>query len=269
MSKRIRHSLAAIVLLSLGTGLTVGAESASSPAKGSPSASKAPASSSTTRPAPGRSSTAKGPLPDPILLDGSTLPAEKRSETGMIGDFELPGDDNVRNGKVGGPQSQNPGGQPGLQTNMPMGLPQGGASQSGQQSGQQGGQQGSQSQGGGADQAGGQQAQQGAQGSQGSAGAQASAQGGAEAGGVQVGELTGEGADPGAAGKASKPQQVAIGDSAMRIDSTPPSPGVVGSQIPAGPTQQHDKGTGSGGKGAGGSGGNKGVERGRTMPSGL
>ena len=270
MSKPLRHGLASIVILSLGAGVAGGAESASNPAKGSPSAaSKAPAVSTTARPAPGRgSSAAKGPLPDPVLLDGSTLPVEKRPEHGMIGDFELPGDENARNGKVGGPQNQGPGGQSGLQTNMPMGLPQGGASQSGQQSGQQGGQQGSQ---GSQSQAGGQQAQQGAQGSQGSAGAQAStgAEGGAQAGGVQVGELTGEGADPGAAGKASKPQQVAIGDSAMRIESTAPSPGVVGSQIPAGPTQQHDKGTGSGGKGAAGSGGNKGVERGRTMPSGL
>ena len=37
-----------------------------------------------------------------LLLDGSTLPEVKKSEHGMIGDFELPGDDNARGGKVGG-----------------------------------------------------------------------------------------------------------------------------------------------------------------------
>ena len=236
MSKPLRPGLASIVILSFGASLAGAADSASSPAKGAPSASRPSVAAPTTRPSPtpGRSSTAKGPLPDPVLLDGSTLPVEKRPEHGMIGDFELPGDENARNGKVGGPL--NPG--------------------------QQGGQQGAQAQ------AGGQQAPAGAQGSQ-AAGGPASADAGAQAGGVQVGELSGEGTDPGAAGKPSKPQQVAIGDRAMRIESSAPSPGVVGQQIPAGPTQQHDKGTGSGGKGAAGSGGNKGVERGRTMPSGL
>src|ERR1051325_3181929 len=52
----------------------------------------------------------KGPLPDPTLLDGSSQPAEKKSDQGMIGDFELPGDENVKNGKVGG-QSGPPGGK--------------------------------------------------------------------------------------------------------------------------------------------------------------
>lgn len=263
MAKPLRPGLTSIFILSLGASFVAGAESPASAAKGAASASKAPTTSAASRPTPGRSSTAKGPLPDPVLLDGSSLPAEKRPEHGMVGDFELPGDDS-RSGKVGGPQNQNPGGAPGVSVNLP-GLPQSGGAQGqqGQQGGQQGGAQASQS--GGAQQAGGEQA--GAQGAQGAAGGSADA--GAEAGGVQVGELSGEGADPGAAGKSGKPQQVAIGDSAMRIEGAPPSSGVVGSQIPAGPTQQHEKGTGSGGKGAGGSGGNKGVERGRTMPAGL
>src|SRR5688572_4631083 len=80
-----------------------------------------------SRPAPSssKSGTTRGPLPDPTLLDGSTQPPEKKSETGMIGEFELPGDDNVRNGKVGGPQNQNPSAAGGAQS-MPAGMPQGG-----------------------------------------------------------------------------------------------------------------------------------------------
>ncbi|MGH7945940.1 MAG: hypothetical protein ACREF9_13155, partial [Opitutaceae bacterium] len=45
---------------------------------------------------------ARGPLPDPVILDGSTHAPEKKSEYGMIGDFELPGDENAPKGKVGG-----------------------------------------------------------------------------------------------------------------------------------------------------------------------
>src|SRR5688572_1242664 len=61
----------------------------------------------TQRPAATKSGSARGPLPDPVLLDGSTHAAEKKSEYGMIGDFELPGDENApKNGRVGGgPQS--------------------------------------------------------------------------------------------------------------------------------------------------------------------
>src|SRR5688572_3017138 len=67
---------------------------------------------------------AKGTLPDPALLDGSTMPQEKKNENGMLGDFEMPGDENVRNGKVGGPQQQNPQMQMPNGQQMPMGLPQ-------------------------------------------------------------------------------------------------------------------------------------------------
>lgn len=260
MFKPLRPGFLSVLVLSLGASIAVAAEPPGSAAKGTASASKSPASTATPRPTPGRGSTAKGPLPDPLLLDGSTLPVEKRPEHGMVGDFELPGDDNARSGKVGGPQNQSLGGS-GSSANMPAGSPQGGGAQG--QQGQQGGQQGAQS-----SQAGGASAD-GAQGAQAAGGPAGAADAGAQAGGVQVAELSGEGADPGAAAKSGKPQQVAIGDSAMRIDSTPPMAGVVGAQTPAGPTQQHEKGTGSGGKGSAGGSGNKGVERGRTMPSGL
>jgi hypothetical protein len=83
-----------------------------------------------------------------------------------------------------------------------------------------------------------------------------------------VGGLSGDGSPQGAGGD-KKSRQVTIGDSAMRIDAGPPVPGAVGSQLPPGPVQQHEKGTGSGGKGASGSNANKGVERGRAIPSGL
>src|SRR3954469_8208711 len=122
--------------------LAAGAHAQSSSA--SQGAAKQPPASSASRAAPsstaGRpSSAAKGPLPDPALLDGSTQPAEKKPETGMIGDFELPGDENVRNGKVGGQQGGQPGGQQkpgGLQVDLP-GIPTGGgqAGAPGQQSG--------------------------------------------------------------------------------------------------------------------------------------
>jgi hypothetical protein len=208
-------------------------------------------------------------LPDPALLDGSTQPAEKKSEHGMIGDFELPGDENARSGKVGGPQSQNPN-QGGQANNMPMGMPQGaggGPQQPGQQGQQGGAQAGGQQQAGGA-QAGGAQDQKG-----GSNAIPGGGDPGAQPQGIQVAELGGEASGQAAGGEAGpgeKPQQVAIGDSAMRIEqSAVAQAGVVGAQQTAGQTQQHEKGTGSGGKGAGGAGGGNRIEKGRVIPAGL
>jgi hypothetical protein len=216
------------------------------------------------RPTTSKGGAARGPLPDPTLLDGSSQPAEKKSEYGMIGDFELPGDENAKNGKVGGPQ--NPGGQqqpPGAQQTaggggMPMGLPQGGGA--GQQAQQQSGKAGEAGQ-----QAGGGQPQSEQNPNAGGAGDP-----NAKAEGIQVAQLGGEasGEQPPSAGE--KPPPVAIGDSAMRIQTSANTPGVVGGQqIPAANTQQHDKGTGSGGKGPTGAQGPNRVEKGRTIPAGL
>lgn len=237
-------------------------------------------SSSKSSSTSGRSSTTasrsgKATLPDPALLDGSTLPAEKKSEQGMIGDFELPGDENVRSGKVGGPQGGQAGGQqkPGVQIDVPLpGIPSLGGGQSGQQ-GQSGlpqlpqlGKQG---------QAGGQQAgQQGGQSGGSQDGASGSPLGGAgdpnaKADDVQVGQLGGEGSAQDSVAAGDKPTQMAIGDSSMRIQTSGAAAGVVGAQQVAGATQQHEKGTGSGGKGAGGSGGPNRAEKGRTIPAGL
>jgi len=71
---------------------------------------RAQTSSTTTSTTPARAATrpgAKGPLPDPALLDGSTQPAEKHPDSGMLGQFEIPGDENAKGGKVGGQQNPN------------------------------------------------------------------------------------------------------------------------------------------------------------------
>src|SRR3954454_6578849 len=101
----VRRSTTLFVMASLVAGAGWAADSTS---KADPSTKGS--SSSASRPPTSSPRSGKGPLPDPTLLDGSTMPAEKKSEQGMIGDFELPGDENVRDGKVGGQQQ---GGQPG------------------------------------------------------------------------------------------------------------------------------------------------------------
>jgi hypothetical protein len=208
---------------------------------------------------------ARGTLPDPILLDGSTHPAEKKSEYGMIGDFELPGDENARNGRVGGPQAQGqqtPGQQQGGGGGgLPLGLPPtGGGGPQGQQQGglqpppQLGGPQGPQNP------------------NAGGKAVEGAGDPNAKAEGIQVAQLGGEasGTPPPGEQSASKPQPVAIGDSAMQIQTAANTPGVVGNQQQVAPnTQQHEKGTGSGGKGPTATGGTNRVEKGRTIPAGL
>lgn len=213
------------------------------------------ATPSTSRSTSSRSTSAKGPLPDPALLDGSTQPAEKKSEHGMIGEFELPGDENVRNGKVGGPQAAGQQGQQAQGASGAMGLPQGGGGQQGQQGGGQ--PPPSAQQGGGQNQ---------------NAGGNPVAGGdpNAKAQGTQVSQLGGEGGSNPADAAAEKPASVAIGDSAMQIKAAAPPPGVVGGQQPIqGNTQHHEKGTGTGGKQPTGVQGNNRVEKGRTIPAGL
>lgn len=97
---------------------------------------------------------------------------------------------------------------------------------------------------------------------------------GGAAEGIQVGELTGDAGGSGQNMPASsqKPQRVALGDSAMQIKPQGSSvPGVVGAQqLPQGKDapQQYDSKTPSGGKQSGGRG-NQGVEKGRVMPAGI
>lgn len=245
-------------------------------------------SASATKAGSARSS-AKGPLPDPVLLDGSTLQAEKRPEHGMIGDFELPGDDNSRSGKVGGPPGQ-PGGQgggqqqqqpPGVSVSLPnpLGLPMptGGAGAQTPSAGlpslpdptKQGSAGGAQDSAGAIPPAGGAGAQ-GAQQSQSAGGAAGGPAGSPD--GIQVGGLQGEASAGGenSGGTTAKPSPVSIGDSAMRIEpsSNPAASGGQNQQI-AGQTQQHEKGTGSGGKGSGGASSGNRAEKGRVIPAGL
>lgn len=206
-----------------------------------------------------RNSAAKGPLPDPALLDGAAQQADKQSENGMLGEFELPGDESVRNGQVGGPEKASPDA-----TQNPN-LPQNGGSAQGTPSGAAGGVAG------GPEMPAGQKA--GAAPGGGSANQKAGQIPGggdpnATAQGIQVAELQGE-AQGGAPGDMpQKPPPVAIGDSAMQIQGIQNAPSVVGGQV-AGQTQQMEKAVGGSGKGGTGNNGNRGAEKGRVMPSGL
>lgn len=262
---RVFRGVGAICVAAAFSPLLWPAESSAARANAATSAARPPASAS-------KSGSARGILPDPVLLDGSAHPAEKKSEFGMVGDFELPGDENVREGRVGGPQNPNQGqsqqnqgqqgGGQGQQGGMPMGLPQGGG---GGQQAQSGGQPPPQGGGG-----------QGAPGQENAnAAGQQIAGGGdpnAKPEGTQVSQLGGQGAGGDqVSGTGARPAPVAIGDSAMQIQTQTGSAGVVGSQqTQAAPnTQHHEKGTGSGGKGAAGTGGANRVERGRPIPAGL
>lgn len=201
-------------------------------------------------------STAKGELPDPVLLDGSNQPPEKRPEQGMIGEFELPGDENARTQQVGGPQG--PQGQQQEQEQQGQGGQQGMA-------GTQGGQQSSEQQQG----AGGQQQQQQPPGSGNAADGPQDPN--AKAEGVQVAQLE---TDPNAESQAGgaggqKPPPVEIGDKAMQIKSVA-SPAVVGSQQQQASTaQQMEKQVGGGKGSAPIKAGTNAAERGRAMPAGL
>jgi hypothetical protein len=263
ISPRLKFPLLSLVF---AVGAPAMAESAEEARAITPAGRAAP-SVAAQRAGSARAVSGKPPLPDPALLDGSTLAAEKKSESGMIGDFEIPGDDTSREGKVGAaqPSSGSAGGTQGK--NPPEGTPPNGAGGQGPAS--------SASAGGAADnQAAGSAGGAGAGPENAKAGGKPVAGGGdpgAQAQGVQVAELGGEASVQGAAaGGGEKPKAMAIGDSTMRIEPSATA-GVVGGQAQqvAGNTQQHDKGTGSGGKVPGGAGGGNRIEKGRAIPAGL
>lgn len=214
--------------------------------------------SPTERPPPGRSGpSTRGPLPDPALLDGSKVAAEKKGEFGMIGDFELPGEEDGGKEKAGGSGSagrdkqQSESGESG----------QPGAGGTAGQTGPQGaGKPGPQGQG------------VGPEGKEGPGGSPAAGDPKAKAEGMKVAQLGGDAS--GAVGSEAgpqKPPQVAIGDAAMRIpQSQQAMPGVVGAQQAANQnTQVYEKGTGTGGKGPTGKQGANRTEKGRSIPAGL
>ncbi|MEY3608999.1 MAG: hypothetical protein RLZZ447_1787 [Verrucomicrobiota bacterium] len=200
-----------------------------------------------SRPGPARATAGnRGVLPDPALLDGSAHAPEKRSAIGMIGDFELPGDEQARTDRVGG-ASQPP---------EPRGN-EAAAEGTGRSPGRPGGQGQPEAKQGGGSAA--QEAEKPAAGS------------GNQAQGIQVAELKGDAAAPAPDGQGpSRPTAMAIGDQAMRIPQQPRNAGVVGAQQVANVnTQDYEKGTGTGGKGPVNKGGPNRTEKGRVIPSGL
>lgn len=250
-----RWFAATVTMLALGCGV-VGAAQTARPS--SFPATRAGAGTRTT-------STSRVVLPDPTLLDGSKHTAEKRSEYGMIGDFELPGDENAQSGKVGGGsggEGQQPAGENG---GLQAGMPAGGGGQkdaaAGKPAAQKGAEQIAQAAGGGQDSK--------ASDKPGGGGA---GDPNAQAQGIKVAELGGDpsGAiDPSALGK---PSPMAIGDQAMRIPQTPgATTAAAGSkqQIANQNTQVYEKATGTGGKGPTGVQGPNRTEKGRTIPAGL
>jgi hypothetical protein len=271
----------ALFAASSGWGAEPPADSATAKARSTP----APA---TARPAAARPVVGKGPIPDPTLLDGSTHPVEKKSEYGMIGEFELPGNENANGGKVGGPQVEmsvsgintglmglpqiagGGGGAPSV--GLPsLGLPDPSAASSGPPPGGLG-----QLPSINTSLPNGQPAGQGQPGPQNpsAAGNPVGAAGspGMEVEGVQVAQMGGP--PSGAAGGAvtGKPQAIAIGDRGMQIQQPALPPGVVGVQpkvLADGHIQQHEKQTGTGGKPPTAPQGPGRIEKGQAIPAGL
>lgn len=220
------------------------------------SAEAARSSASAERLPPGRTgSSARGPLPDPALLDGSKVAAEKKGDFGMIGDFELPGEEDGKKDKAGGAG----GGGPENQHAESGGSGQPGAGGEAGQPGVAGtGKQGPQG--------------QGAEGKEGQGGASGAGDPNAKPEGMKVAQLGGDASGAvGAVGGPQKPPQVAIGDAAMRIPQNQQAmSGVVGAQQAANQnTQVYEKGTGTGGKGPTGKQGANRTEKGRSIPAGL
>jgi len=256
----------------------------------------APASSTPT-PSPGGLTTTSSRLPtrtlrmvlpDPALLDGAKLAPDKYPEYGMIGDFEMPGDDvtdPAQNQRVGvsKPNQTEPtaGGNAKMDPNQKGGG--GDASQpKADQAGGGGDAQSKSGASGGAEQA---KSDKSGSGSSGSSGGGSNTAGGTKAGGkspgrndpnakaegVQVGELKIDDsvANSPEINASGVPVEIGIGDSTMAIKPVAaPATTTAGAQS-AGNTQQSNKTGGPAQGGAGGSSGNRGAERGKTMPSGL
>jgi hypothetical protein len=222
--------------------VTAGGRAASAPPADSGTRARSTQANASSR----DSKAGKGVLPDPVLLDGSGMAAEKRPEQGMLGDFELPGDENSRSGRVGGtpPPPNQPEGSGSPKENPSLaggGGPEGQPQNPGAQAPQK----------------------------EGLGGAAAANDPNAKAEGRQVGQLQGEGEQGAAEGLASKPQAVSIGDSAMQIKSAANAPGVVGAAVPAGQTQQMEKKVGGGRGSTSVPGGRNAAEKGRAIPAGL
>jgi len=225
--------------------------------------------------------------PDPNLFDGTKFEPEKRPETGMIGEFEMPGGPE-QSDKVGGDQGQAGGG------NQP---PPPGAPSAGGAAGAAGAAGGGAAAAGG-EQAGGEAGGGGAAGAENAAGGAAGAAGGAKSQGKGQGSAgqAGAGGDPnakaegmaadhleggGAGGAAaaqnspgsgkSKTAAGRIGSAELRIDAIPETDkDVIGREAAPGGTQGSNRAMPAGGQGGQGSNNqNKGVEKGKVIPKGL
>jgi len=204
------------------------------------------------------------PLPDPTLLLGSDYPPDEYPEYGMIGTFDLPGDNST------GPQDQVSGAGNPVPDQTGNGAPQD-QQNVGQGSGNPGNAENSQQPPAGGEPGGSQPTGEEAVASseEGSGAASEESEANAIAQGVQVAELIMDGnfeqGDP--PPPSNSAQNVSIGDSAMVIQSSTAQSDVVGS-IPAGNTQQADRQVAGGGAGVTNST-NRGTERGSDMPEGL
>lgn len=179
-------------------------------------------------------------LPDPDLFDGSQLPPEKQPEFGMLGEFELPGGDE-RTDRVGLPPLPLPslfpqtgeaggGGLPGL----PSLLPSTGSGSS----------------------------------SLSIPTLESGGNAAAEPAGIRAQELKGGQAMEAGEQPVGKPRNIGFGDASLQIEPAGSSAGVqeiVGTEAEAG-TRQYKKPTAQGQQS---NPANTGVEKGRTMPSGL
>ena len=216
-------------------------------------------------------------LPDPDLFDGSKFEKEKRPETGMIGEFEMPGSDD-QNSKVGG----NPGEAGGNQAPPKPGAA-GAAGAAGATSGggapstpgsEQAGGGGSVENSGAAGAVGGALDQSKPTSSSGQAGA---GDPNAKAEGVAADRLEGGGAGGAAAaqkaagqGNKSKSSASKIGSAELRIEALPESDkDVVGREAAPGGTQGSNRDMPAGKGGQGSNNQNKGVEKGKVIPKGL
>lgn len=220
--------------------------------------------------------------PDPDLFDGSKFDAEKRPETGMMGEFEMPGGPE-KSDKVGGDPGQSGGGnQPpppnaaasgaaGAASAASGGAPA--AAAAGSESAAGGG--ASAENAGTAGAVGGALDQSKPMSNSGQAGA---GDPNAKAEGIAADRLEGGGAGgkaaaQNAAGKGSnaKSQVSKIGSAELRIDALPPEAekDVIGREAAPGGTQGSNKAMPAGKGGQGSNNQNMGVEKGKVIPKGL
>jgi hypothetical protein len=252
---KARHSLLVVLLVSAALAQTT------PPAR-------PPANAS--RPALGKAGSSLPP--DPDLFDGTKFEAEKRPETGMIGEFEMPGSEESQDNKVGGNPGE-PAGSQAAQNSAPAGAQSaagaaggaGGAAQAGGSEGASGS--------GGESAVGGALDQSKPMGSSGQAGGGGDPN--AKAEGVQAESLSGGSnsaaqSEGGKGGGKQKPPNGKIGSAELRIDALPESDkDVVGKEAAPGGTQGSNKAMPAGKGGQGSQNQNKGVEKGKVIPKGL